>query len=125
MARTARSHTTENARAKIFTNGRTPAVRLPREFRFEGKVVAIRQEGDAVWALLNLELWYRTFIDGSGIQTLPEPRGARSDTLGAPRPRPTALHRVSSPLRRDAGGPADVLREQSPALTRAHRNHEP
>jgi asparagine synthase (glutamine-hydrolysing) len=28
--------------------------------------------GDAIWALLNLELWYRTFIDGEGIQTLPE-----------------------------------------------------
>jgi asparagine synthase (glutamine-hydrolysing) len=27
--------------------------------------------GDAIWALLNLELWYRTFIDGDGIQTLP------------------------------------------------------
>jgi asparagine synthase (glutamine-hydrolysing) len=27
--------------------------------------------GDALWGLLNLELWYRTFIDGEGIQTLP------------------------------------------------------
>ena len=26
---------------------------------------------DAIWTLLNLELWYRTFIDGEGIQTLP------------------------------------------------------
>jgi asparagine synthase (glutamine-hydrolysing) len=26
--------------------------------------------GDAIWALVNLELWYRTFIDGDGIQTL-------------------------------------------------------
>jgi asparagine synthase (glutamine-hydrolysing) len=31
--------------------------------------------GDALWALLNLELWYRTFIDADGVQTLP----ARSD----------------------------------------------
>ena len=23
-----------------------------------------------IWALLNLELWHRTFIDGEGIQTL-------------------------------------------------------
>jgi hypothetical protein len=30
-----------------------------------------RGGGDAIWALLNLELWYRTFIDGDGIQTLP------------------------------------------------------
>ena len=27
--------------------------------------------GDALWSLLNLELWYRTFIDGDGVQTLP------------------------------------------------------
>jgi asparagine synthase (glutamine-hydrolysing) len=26
---------------------------------------------DAVWSLLNLELWYRTHIDGDGVQTLP------------------------------------------------------
>ena len=26
---------------------------------------------DALWSLLNLELWYRTRIDGDGVQTLP------------------------------------------------------
>jgi asparagine synthase (glutamine-hydrolysing) len=30
--------------------------------------------GDAIWALLNLELWFRTFIDGEGVQSLGEPR---------------------------------------------------
>ncbi|HXH25979.1 MAG TPA: asparagine synthase (glutamine-hydrolyzing) [Vicinamibacterales bacterium] len=30
-----------------------------------------RSGADAIWALLNLELWHRTFIDGGGIQTLP------------------------------------------------------
>ncbi|HXW05836.1 MAG TPA: asparagine synthase (glutamine-hydrolyzing) [Vicinamibacterales bacterium] len=34
--------------------------------------------GDALWALMNLELWYRTFIDGGGVQSLPAP--------GRPRP---------------------------------------
>ena len=29
------------------------------------------QGGDAIWSLLNLELWYRTFIDGDGLQVLP------------------------------------------------------
>ena len=48
MARTARSDTPPNARAKIFTNGRSQAVRLPRQFRFDGKEVAIRKEGQAV-----------------------------------------------------------------------------
>jgi asparagine synthase (glutamine-hydrolysing) len=30
---------------------------------------------DAIWALLNLELWYRTSIDGDGIQVLHTPAG--------------------------------------------------
>jgi asparagine synthase (glutamine-hydrolysing) len=29
-----------------------------------------RRGGDAIWALLNLELWHRTFIDGEGVQIL-------------------------------------------------------
>jgi asparagine synthase (glutamine-hydrolysing) len=35
-----------------------------------------RAGGDAIWALLNLELWFRTFIDGEGVQTLPSPARA-------------------------------------------------
>jgi asparagine synthase (glutamine-hydrolysing) len=34
-----------------------------------------RDGSDALWSLINLELWYRTFIDGDGVQTLP-PRAA-------------------------------------------------
>jgi asparagine synthase (glutamine-hydrolysing) len=33
--------------------------------------------GDALWSLMNLELWYRTFIDGGGVQTLPAPAPRR------------------------------------------------
>ena len=42
--------------------------------------------GDAIWSLLNLELWYRTFIDGEGVQTLPRIAGispAAHDGSGA------------------------------------------
>ncbi len=35
-------------RAKLFWNGRSQAVRLPKEFRFEGTEVDIRREGTAV-----------------------------------------------------------------------------
>jgi asparagine synthase (glutamine-hydrolysing) len=47
-----------------------------------------RAGGDAIWALINLELWYRTFIDGDGIQTLPEtsrlkPAPTTSESAGA------------------------------------------
>ena len=33
---------------------------------------------DAIWSLLNLELWYRTFIDGDGVQVLPQVRSTAS-----------------------------------------------
>lgn len=36
---------------------------------------------DRLWMLLNLELWFRTFIDGDGVQTLPTP--ARTDIAAA------------------------------------------
>lgn len=39
--------------------------------------------GDALWALLNLELWSRTFIDGDGVQTLPA-AGQRAPDSHAP-----------------------------------------
>lgn len=35
-------------RAKVFWTGRSQAVRLPKELRFEGDSVFIRREGDAV-----------------------------------------------------------------------------
>jgi antitoxin VapB len=37
-----------NATAKLFMHGRSQAVRLPREFRFEGKEVRVSKIGDKV-----------------------------------------------------------------------------
>jgi len=34
--------------AKLFMNGRSQAVRLPKEFRFEGKEVRIERSGDKI-----------------------------------------------------------------------------
>ena len=36
------------ATAKLFKNGRSQAVRLPKEFRFKGSEVKIRKEGNMV-----------------------------------------------------------------------------
>ncbi len=36
------------ATAKLFRNGRSQAVRLPKEFRFEGEEVSIRRDGRRV-----------------------------------------------------------------------------
>ena len=46
-----RFQTTSAATAKLFMNGRSQAVRLPAEFRFEGKEVSIRRDpvtGDVI-----------------------------------------------------------------------------
>ena len=36
------------ARAKLFQNGRSQAIRLPKAFRFKGDEVILRRKGDAV-----------------------------------------------------------------------------
>lgn len=36
------------ARAKLLRNGRSQAVRLPKDFRFDGDEVSIRREGETV-----------------------------------------------------------------------------
>lgn len=41
-------HDSVTRRAKIFWSGRSQAVRLPKEFRFDTDEVIIRREGDAV-----------------------------------------------------------------------------
>jgi antitoxin VapB len=38
----------EAKRAKVFWSGRSQAVRLPKEFRFDANEVSIRREGSAV-----------------------------------------------------------------------------
>ena len=43
--------------AKLFTNGQSQAVRLPREFRMAGKSVYIRKIGDVVVLLPKKDPW--------------------------------------------------------------------
>jgi len=43
--------------AKIFTNGRSQAVRLPKEFRFEGSVVYIKKFEDMVLLIPKNNPW--------------------------------------------------------------------
>ena len=43
--------------AKLFQNGRSQAVRLPAEFKFDGDRVFIRKVGDAVILLPYREPW--------------------------------------------------------------------
>jgi len=43
--------------AKIFTNGKSQAVRLPKEFRFSGSAVYIKRIGNAVVLLPAKDSW--------------------------------------------------------------------
>lgn len=52
------------ATAKLFRNGRSQAVRLPKDFRFPGDEVRIRREGDAViLEPLQRKAWPRGYWD--------------------------------------------------------------
>jgi antitoxin VapB len=48
----------EKDTAKLFWTGRSQAVRLPREFRFEGDTVRIRRHGSAVILEPVAENWH-------------------------------------------------------------------
>ena len=68
------------ATAKLFSNGRSQAVRLPKEFRFEGGEVSVRREGDAVileplkpraWPKGYWRRWGKATLDLDLIEPLP------------------------------------------------------
>ena len=47
--------------AKLFQNGQSQAVRLPKEFRFNGSQVYIKKMGDAIILLPHREPWQTLF----------------------------------------------------------------
>lgn len=49
--------------AKIFENGRSQAVRLPKKFRFDVGEVVVQQLGEAVLLVPKEHLW-KTFMEG-------------------------------------------------------------
>jgi antitoxin VapB len=51
--------------AKLFKNGRSQAVRLPKEFRFEGTQVLIKKVGNAVVLIPEQDPW-QTLFDSLG-----------------------------------------------------------
>ena len=52
--------TMSTKRAKLFPTGRSQAVRLPKEFRFDGDTVLIRREGAAV--ILEPDGWPEGYV---------------------------------------------------------------
>lgn len=53
-------------KAKLFMNGRSQAVRLPKGFRFEGDEVFVKKVGDAVVLLPRQDSWSTLYesLDG-------------------------------------------------------------
>lgn len=52
--------------AKVFQSGRSQAVRLPKEYRFDDKQVFIKKVGDAV-VLLPYDAGWKTLFDSLGL----------------------------------------------------------
>jgi antitoxin VapB len=65
--------------AKIFMNGNSQAVRLPQEFRFEGKEVYIRRDGEEVILSPKPQSW-RDFFE-SPLCATPDFMETRNDEL--------------------------------------------
>ena len=55
--------------AKIFQNGRSQAVRLPKEYRFEGTEVLIKRVGNAVVLLPREHSWETLFSSLAQFET--------------------------------------------------------
>ena len=49
--------------AKIFMNGRSEAVRLPKDYRFDAKEVFIKRFGDVVLLVPKKKMW-NVFLEG-------------------------------------------------------------
>ena len=63
--------------AKLFRNGRSQAVRLPKEFRFEGDEVRIRRVGNGVLLepkVMDVKEWLRKLDSFRSAPFMPEGR---------------------------------------------------
>ena len=63
--------------AKLFRNGRSQAVRLPREFRFEGDRVRVRRAGRGVLVepmFTNVDAWFAELDRLAGEPFMPDGR---------------------------------------------------
>jgi len=70
-----------NDMAKIFWNGRSQAVRLPKEYRFAGGEVSIRRDGDKV--ILEPLVDGAPRVDPPGANTVGDDVARRLDQLRA------------------------------------------
>jgi len=70
--------------AKLFVNGQSQAVRLPKEYRFSGTEVFIQKVGDAVLLFPKERAW-ETFLNG--LSSFSDDFLSEGREQGAPTPR--------------------------------------
>ena len=65
--------------AKVFENGRSQAVRLPKEFRFSSDEVMINRIGDVVMLIPKTAKWdsFRKAVDMFSVDFMVEGRGVQ------------------------------------------------
>ena len=84
-------HSTNAAKAKLFQHGRSQAVRLPKEFRFEGTEVFVRREGDEVVLSSKPKVSLQSLVDA--LAEFEPGIALQREQPEAPDPRPSVLPR--------------------------------
>ena len=107
--------------AKLFKNGRSQAVRLPREFRFPGKEVAIRRDpetGEVVLSPhpspeppLSFEKWFALY------DAIPDNAPEEEFAKLPPRPKNLTMKQLFKILDR-AHFPADFMADRETSMPR-------
>lgn len=107
--------------AKLFMNGRSQAVRLPREFRFPGKEVAIRQNpetGEVVLSPypsseppLSFDEWFALY------DAIPDDASEEEFAKLPPRPKNLTMEQLFKVLDR-AHFPADFMADRAKSIPR-------
>ena len=95
MTAKAKSSVAAKSTAKLFMHGRSQAVRLPKEYRFEGEEVCVSKVGNKVILEplqkppFDVDAWYARVDALGGADFLPD--GAPDDPPSQPDPR---VHRL-------------------------------
>jgi antitoxin VapB len=119
-SRTARSSEPAPKTAKLFMNGRSQAVRLPKEFRFEGNEVAIRRNaetGEVILApkptepALSFEQWFALY------DAIPDDAPEEAYVSLPPRPKGLTREQVLKIIDR-AHFPADFMANRKTSMPR-------
>jgi antitoxin VapB len=107
--------------AKLFKNGRSQAVRLPKEFRFEGKEVAIRRDeatGEVVIAPVPVEPASVGFDEWFALyDAIPDDAPAGEFAKLPPRPKGLTTEQVLKIIDR-AHFPADFMADRKTSMPR-------